>query len=169
LRPSRRRRSGAVPDVAYNAAIFHGVLTYLEIPGVPSGYYRFGGTSCGSPQWAAITAIANQIAGGRLGFLNKAIYQIGKVNKAYPASFNDITSGTNSAGEYDYLDNPVIVIGFNAGVGWDATTGTGTPIGTGLVESLIQYVSPGDGQSAISTTMPKPHPKPIVPGGMRPH
>lgn len=158
-----------MPDVAYNAAILHGVLTYLEIPGIPTGFYRFGGTSCGSPQWAAITAIADQIAGGQLGFLNKAIYQIGKVKKAYPASFNDITTGTNSSGQFDYLGNPVIIIGFDAGVGWDPTTGTGSPIGTGLVDSLIQYVSPGDGQSAISTTKPKSHPKPIVPGSMDPH
>ena len=159
----------AVPDVAYNAAILHGVLTYLDIPGVAPGFYRFGGTSCGSPQWAAITVIANQKAGGRLGFLNKAIYQIGKVNKAYPASFNDITTGNNSSGEFDSMGNPVIVIGFNAGAGWDATTGIGTPIGTSLVDYLIRYVSPGDGKSAIATTKPKPHPKPIVPGSMDPH
>jgi subtilase family serine protease len=158
-----------VPDVSYNAAILHGVLTYLAIPGVPPGWYRFGGTSAGAPQWSAILAIANQKAGGRLGFLNSAIYQIGKVNKAYPVSFNDITAGTNSAGEFDSNGNPVIVLGFNAGSGWDATTGTGTPIVSGLVDYLIKYVSPGDGQSAVSTTKPKPNPKPVVPGHMDPH
>jgi subtilase family serine protease len=159
----------AVPDVAYNAAVLHGVLTYLRIPGVPPGFYRFGGTSAGSPQWAAITAIANQKAGGRLGFLNSAIYQIGKVNKAYPASFHDITDGTNSAGEFDSSGTMVIVIGFNAGIGWDATTGTGSPIALGLVDYLIRYVSPGDGVAAIATSKPKPHPKPIIPGNMDPH
>ena len=56
-----------MPDVAYNAAVLHGVLTYLDIPGVPVGYYRFGGTSAGSPQWAAITAIASQKAAERAG------------------------------------------------------------------------------------------------------
>jgi len=159
----------AVPDVAYNAAILHGVLTYLAIPGITPGWYRFGGTSAGAPQWSAILAIANQKAGGRLGFLNSAIYQVGKVNKAYPASFNDITVGTNSAGEFDSAGNPVIVLGFNAGSGWDATTGTGSPIGSGLVDYLIRYVSPGDGVSAVATTKPKPNAKPIVPGHMDPH
>jgi len=159
----------AVPDVAYNAAILHGVLTYLNIPGVPPGFYRFGGTSAGSPQWAAITAIANQKAGGALGFLNSAIYQIGRVNKAYPASFNDVTQGTNSSGEFDTSNNLVTITGFNAGPGWDPTTGFGSPIDTSLVDYLIRYVSPGDGQAAISTTKPKPHPKPIVPGSMDPH
>lgn len=164
----------AVPDVAYNAAILHGVLTRLDIPGVPPGWYRFGGTSAGAPQWAAITAIANQKAGGRLGFLNSAIYQIGKISKTYPLSFNDITAGTNSAVEFDASNNPVVVLGFNAGIGWDPTTGTGSPIasapnGAGLVDYLIKYVSPGDGVAAIATTKPKPHPKPIVPGHMEPH
>ncbi len=156
----------AMPDVAYNSAVLHGVLTYLDIPGLAPGFYRFGGTSAGSPQWAAITAIADQLSGGRLGFLNKAIYDIGKHNGA---PFNDITSGTNSAVEFDASNNPVTVIGFDAGTGWDATTGTGTPIASSLVDSLIQNVSPGDGQSAISTTKPKPHPKPIVPGSKDPH
>jgi subtilase family serine protease len=159
----------AVPDVAYNGAVLHGVLTYLAIPGLPAGFYRFGGTSAGSPQWAAIAAIANQKAGGRLGFLNSAIYQISKVNKAYAASFHDITNGTNSAVEFDSLNHPVTVIGFDAGIGWDATTGTGSPISSSLVDDLIKYVSPGDGKSAIATTKPKPHPKPIIPGSMDPH
>jgi len=125
------------PTSRYNAAILHGVLTYLNIPGVPVGMYRFGGTSAGSPQWAAITAIANQKAGHRLGFLNAAIYQIGRVNKGYPASFHDITDGTNSAVEFDSSNNEVDVTGFAAGIGWDATTGFGSPIDTSLVDYLI--------------------------------
>jgi subtilase family serine protease len=161
-----------VPDVAYNAAVLHGVLTYLDIPGIPAGFYRVGGTSAGSPQWAAITAIANQRAGGRLGFLNKAIYQIGKhighVNPAHPASFHDITSGTNSAVEFDSSNNPVTIIGFDAGTGWDPTTGTGSPIASGLVAYLVKNVSPSDGQSAVATT-PKSHAKSTIPGHKHPH
>ena len=159
----------AVPDIAYNAAVEHGVLTYLNIPGIPAGMYVFGGTSAGSPQWAAILAIANQRAGGRLGFLNSAIYQIGKVNKAYPATFHDIVDGTNSSLQFDSAGNPVDITGFAAGVGWDATTGFGSPIDTSLVDNLIRYVSPGDGAAVVATTKPKPHPKPIVPGAMNPH
>lgn len=159
----------AVPDVGYNAAIFHGVLTYLDIPGIPPGFYLFGGTSCGSPQWAGITAIADQKAGKRLGFLNTALYHIGRVNKAYPASFNDVTSGVNSVVEYDVDNNPITVTGFSAGVGWDATTGTGTPIDPGLVDYLLTYVSPGDGTAASANTQPKSHPKPIAPSSKKPH
>jgi subtilase family serine protease len=157
-----------VPDVAYNAAVLHGVLTYLDIPGLPTGFYLFGGTSAGSPQWAAITAITNQKAAKRLGFLNSGIYRIGTDSAAYPASFHDITSGTNSALEFDSSNNPVTIIGFGAGIGWDATTGFGTPISSSAVDYLIANVTPSDGTAAINTTKPKPHPKPIVPGHMKP-
>ena len=169
----------AVPDVAYSSAVLHGVLVRWSVLGIaipgfcdPSDptdcWFLFGGTSAGSPQWAGMTVLANQKAGKRLGFLNSAIYQIGKVNKAYPSSFHDITSGNNSVIELDASNKPVFVAGFAAGPGWDATTGIGSPIDTSLVDYLIRYVSPGDGQAAISTTKPKPHPKPAVPGSMKP-
>lgn len=161
-----------VPDVAYNGAVLHGVLTYLDIPGIDPGFYRFGGTSAGAPQWAAITAIANQKAGGRLGFLNQAFYKIGKhigdPNPAHPVSFHDITSGTNSALEFDSSGNPVTIMGFDASPGWDPTTGLGSPIASGLVSYLVKNVSASDGQSAIATNA-KPHPKSNVRGRKHPH
>jgi subtilase family serine protease len=157
----------AVPDVAYNAAVLHGVLTYLNIPGVPAGFYRFGGTSAGSPQWSAVTVIANQKARGRLGFLNSAIYKMSK--QADPAPLHDITSGSNSVVEPDSLNNPVTVIGFAAHVGWDATTGDGTPIGRSLVDQLVENVSPGDRSDAIATTHSHASPPAIESGRMGPH
>ena len=146
----------AVPDVAYNAAIYHGVLTYLNIPGVPVGMYLFGGTSCGSPQWAAITAIADQKAGKSLGFINKALYHIAQAQSHYGVSFHDISSGDNSVVEYDVSNNPVAIQGFSAGPGWDATTGLGSPVTDQLVNYLLQFVSPGDGTSAIAGSNPHP-------------
>jgi subtilase family serine protease len=140
--------------VAYNAAVFHGVLTYLNIPGIPVGMYLFGGTSAGSPQWAAITAIADQKAGGRLGFLNTALYHIGQTQDRYAASLHDVTSGNNSVTELDSNNNPVAITGFNAGPGWDPTTGLGSPIADQLVNYLIQFVSPGDGVAAIAQSTP---------------
>jgi len=157
------------PDVAYNGAILHGVLTYLNIPGVTPGFYRFGGTSCGAPQWSAIAAIMNQKAGHREGFLNAGIYLTGTNSTQYSASFHDITMGNNSAVEFDSTNSPVVVTGFSAGTGWDATTGLGSPIGSGVVDYLIANVTPSDGQAAISTSKPKPNPKPIVPGHMKPN
>src|SRR5581483_8330936 len=71
-----------VPDVSYNAAVFNGVIVAFggvnclnRVTHLPTQcYYRFGGTSAGSPQWAAITAIVDQIAGHRVGNINPALY-----------------------------------------------------------------------------------------------
>jgi subtilase family serine protease len=149
-----------VPDVSYNAAVLHGVLTYLNIPGVPVGFYLFGGTSAGSPQWAAILAIADQQAGNNLGFINRALYHIGQAQKHYSASLFDVTSGNNS-----FLG----VQGFNAGPGWDATTGLGSPRTNQLVSYLIQFVSPGDGTAAVAGSKPHMKGNPSGPGQMKPH
>lgn len=133
-----------IADVSYNAAVLHGVLTYLNIPGLtsPSGaFFLFGGTSAGSPQWAAIVAIADQKAGYDLGFLNKAFYHIGQAQSHYAAALNDVTSGNNSIGS---------ITGFSAAPGWDPPTGLGSPKGTGIVDNLLQFVSAGDGTSAIA-------------------
>jgi subtilase family serine protease len=150
------------PDVSYSAAVYHGVLTYLDIPGLPVGFYLFGGTSAGSPQWAAITAIADQQAGHNLGFINRALYHIGQAQQQYAASFFDVTSGDNSV-------PPFVTQGFNAGPGWDATTGLGSPSADQLVSNLIQLVSSGDGTAAIAGSKPHPGGKPSVPGHMKPH
>lgn len=133
------RGQRAVPDVAYNAAVLHGVITYLDIPGIPAGFYVFGGTSAGSPQWAGIVAIADQKAGRRLGFINRALYHIGQAQHHYAASFHDVTSGNNSVVEYDTNGNPVAIQGFNAAAGWDATTGLGSPIADRLVDYLDRF------------------------------
>lgn len=141
-----------VPDVAYNAAILHGVLTRLELPGIPAGMYRFGGTSAGAPQWAGLTAIADQAAGHDYGFINSALYKIGQNSGPYAAAFHDITVGQNNALEFDSANNPVFIPGFNAGTGWDATTGLGSPQAGGLLGQLPLFWSAGQGTAAISNS-----------------
>lgn len=150
-----------VPDVSYNAAVLHGVLTYLNIPGIRAGFYLFGGTSAGSPQWAAILAIADEQAGYDLGFINKAVYHIGQARSRYAASFNDVTIGNNAI--------PGVTTVFNAGPGWDPATGLGSPSADQLVNNLIQFVSPGDGTAAIAGSKPHPQGNPSAPGHMKPH
>jgi subtilase family serine protease len=129
----RHVRQRAVPDVSYNGAVLHGVLVYL---GEFGGWYRFGGTSAGSPQWAALTAIADQAAHHRYGFINAALYNIGQSSGSYASSFHDITSGNNNAAEFDAANNEVDVAGYNAGTGWDAVTGLGSPKAGGLLAGL---------------------------------
>ncbi len=151
---SRSKQRG-VPDVAYNAAVYHGVLTYLDIPGIPVGMYLFGGTSAGSPQWAAIAAIADQKAGKRLGFINGALYLYSLLPKLYNTLFHDVTSGDNTFVAYDDNGNPLFTIqGFAAGKGWDATTGLGSPKVDNLVSFLTRFTTPKDGENAIKNSDP---------------
>ncbi len=162
-------KARGVPDVAYNAAVLHGVLTYLDIPGLPAGFYRFGGTSAGSPQWAALTAIADQAAGHDFGFINAALYKIGQNAADFANTFHDITSGTNSAMELDAKNNPVTITGFNAGAGWDAVTGLGTPMAGGVLSELPMFWSAGQGTAAIAGSISHPTGKPSNPGFVKPH
>lgn len=164
-----RGRQRGVPDVAYNAAVLHGALTYLDVPGVPPGFYLVGGTSAGSPQWAAITAIADQKAEGRLGFLNKALYLIGQSQHHYSSSFHDITSGNNSVVEPDVNGNPVSIQGFNAGPEWDPTTGLGSPIANQLVDDLIKFVSRDDGNDTMEGSAPHSEGNLSEHGKVKPH
>jgi len=143
-------KTRAVPDVAYNAAILHGVLVPLAEFG---GVFRFGGTSCGSPQWAAITAIFDQAAGHDFGFINAALYKVGQSAPSYAASFHDITVGQNNALEADGNGNPVAIAGYNAGTGWDAVTGLGSPSSSAsLLAQMGQVWSAGQGNAAISNS-----------------
>jgi subtilase family serine protease len=154
----------AVPDVAYNAAIEHGVLTFWD-----GSWWLFGGTSAGAPQWSGITAISDQIAGKRLGFLNKAFYLIKAIPPAYALFFHDITSGNNSVIETDADGNDVVVPGFVATRGWDATTGIGSPKVSNIVAQLIQNVSSDDGVSAVATSKPHGNGRHSRRGSMAPH
>ena len=117
----------AVPDVAYDAAINGGVLVALE-----GSFGLFGGTSCGSPQWAGIMALVNQARAAEhkagIGTPNAALYGI-YTGPNYHADFHDITVGDNTlAGQP--------LAGFKAGTGYDLTTGIGTPNVANLISDL---------------------------------
>ena len=107
-----------IPDISYNADPNTGVPVYLGFLGASAnGYYIFGGTSAGSPQWSGIIADANQALGHSLGFLNPILYKIGQ-SKAAPYLYHDITVGNNGTNG---------IPGYNATPGWDPATGWGTP------------------------------------------
>jgi subtilase family serine protease len=124
-----------VPDVAYNASVEHGVLTVWSSSGLGAGLvFRFGGTSAGSPQWAGLMALADQLKGKRIGKINKSLYRLG--GSAPATYFHDVTSGNNSITLTDSVGNPVSIAGFDAAIGWDAVTGLGSPLGNNLVVAL---------------------------------
>jgi subtilase family serine protease len=119
--------SRGVPDVAYNAAIDGGVLIVWSSSGAGSDLvFIIGGTSAGTPQWAALTALVDQSAKRRIGFLNGVLYAAA-FSPAYGRLFHDITTGDNSSNG---------VTGFPAKKGWDAATGLGSPKANALVPLL---------------------------------
>src|SRR2546426_620645 len=97
------------------------------------GWYVVGGTSSGSPQWAGLVAIADQINGGPLGYLNPALYAIGTNPARYAADFYDVTTGNNG----DFAPD---IPGFDATTGWDPVTGLGTPNAAVFLPDLVAAV-----------------------------
>lgn len=112
-----------VPDVAYNADQNTGFYVYDTVAqSGQTGWFAYGGTSAGAPQWAALIALADQ---GRtqagLGTITNAVAAI----YSLPASdFHDVTSGGN---------------GFSAVSGYDFVTGRGSPRADLLVAGLVNY------------------------------
>lgn len=129
------QHSGArgVPDVSYDGDVYGGVLGVWSSSGLGADLvFIFGGTSAGSPQWAAITALADQAAGHRLGFLNPALYAIAAVPGLYRYAFHDVTTGNN------LWDGSGITTGYSAGPRWDAASGLGSPDAAHLIQLLAR-------------------------------
>jgi subtilase family serine protease len=115
-----------VPDVAADADPSTALANYVH-----GRWAMIGGTSASTPVWAAVGAIANQLAGHPLGFINPGLYKMGTSN-IYTQAFHDITVGDNSIS-----DGSVNVKGYTAVAGWDAVTGFGSPNAAVLLPALI--------------------------------
>jgi subtilase family serine protease len=115
-----------VPDVAFQASSRTGPLVYDTGAGA-GGWFIVGGTSCSSPQFAGLVAIADQIAEHGLGQINPTLYKLAS-GPNYGSYFYDVTTGNNQA-------DPSIP-GYPATIGWDPVTGLGTPNAATLVPAL---------------------------------
>jgi len=116
-----------VPDIAGDADPSTGLAIYST----EGGWIHVAGTSASSPLWAAFMAIANQMAGHPLGFINPTLYKLA-ASSAYTQDFHDITIGNNSVNRHS-----VQVQGYPAVTGWDPVTGLGTPVLDKLLPDLI--------------------------------
>jgi kumamolisin len=76
-----------------------------------------GGTSAVAPLWAGLIARVNEQLGAPLGFAQPRLYLL-----LGTAAFHDISQGSNGS--------------YEAGPGWDACTGLGSPDGTALASAL---------------------------------
>jgi len=108
----------AYPDISAQASNFF-VWAGFPVPGV-------AGTSCASPTAAGVFSLLNDLRlqnnKSTLGFLNPMIYE-------NMASFNDITTGSDSGG--------MCGEGWPAKAGWDAATGAGTPNYAKLAKAVL--------------------------------
>lgn len=123
--PGPNSNMRGIPDIAYQASSLTGLLVYDAGEG---GWFVVGGTSCGAPQWAGLVAMADQIKGSDVGYINPALYHIANNPAQYAADFHDIATGNNQ------LDPSIP--GYSASTGWDAVTGLGTPDAAHLLPDL---------------------------------
>ena len=119
-----------VPDVAADADHRTGMAIAFSGGGKDYILLGGGGTSVAAPLWAAVIALADQYAGRDLGFVNPALYRIGR-SAYYHQAFHDVTTGTNT------VTFPTQTItGYQAAPGWDPVTGWGSPNAQVLVPLL---------------------------------
>lgn len=92
------------------------------------------GTSGPTPLWGGVIALADQYAHHDLGFVNPAIYRIGR-SPSYHQAFHDVTAGNN------YVAVGSATLGYQASPGWDPVTGWGSPDAQVLVPLLARLAS----------------------------
>ncbi len=111
-----------VADVAFNADPTSGQYVAFTAAGASApGWYVFGGTSLGTPQWAGLVAVANaqRALAGRapLGSFHAGLYgNLAPGSGAWAASFYDVAGGSNGP-----------CAACTARTGWDVPTGLGSP------------------------------------------
>jgi subtilase family serine protease len=124
-----------VPDVAADAAPSTGMTLAATEGGQDYILAGASGTSAAAPLWAAVIALADQYAGRPLGFVNPALYRIGR-SSLYHRAFHDVTTGSNTV-----VFSGQTITGYRAGPGWNPVTGLGSPDAQVLVPLLARYAS----------------------------
>jgi subtilase family serine protease len=117
------------PDVSYNGNPGTGYAVYdsVGISGY-AGWFQVGGTSAGTPQWAALIAITNSMRAAarksNLSGTNTTLYSLAKTG--LNSEFRAVTQGSNgTCGKM-----------CTAGSGYDYITGLGTPRVSALITAL---------------------------------
>lgn len=137
-----------VPDVSIVADPYTGVNVYLTDPvSRQSGWAVYGGTSVGTPQWAAI--LARRVSSGNSGGLfQTALYSA--CGQGFSPWIHDITSGGN---------------GYPATVGYDLCTGLGSPDAAEIsaIPADKGAVPPVPTATPAPTPVPRSAPGPVWP------
>jgi subtilase family serine protease len=141
----------AVPDVAMvgdpNTGFLVGQSQSLPNGSVRYSEYRIGGTSVSSPLFAGVVAVADQVKGGSLGFLNPKIYSLSGTS-----AFRDVNHGravTDGVVRVDFVNGYSAADGLVTSLrtfnqtgtiftrpGYDDVTGLGSPNGLSFLASM---------------------------------
>jgi subtilase family serine protease len=140
--------SRSTPDIAMSAAVNGAVDFYDTTDPSVAGWGIVGGTSEASPLFSGVVALADQVAGHSLGYLNPALYamaQSGARDGIVP-----ISQGTNtftyclaadveSDGSCASSSDLVTVPGFSANGSYNDATGLGTVDAALFVPALARF------------------------------
>ncbi len=128
-----------VPDIAMSGACNGAVSVYGSYGSGPAGWSLTCGTSEATPEFAAIVALAVQVAGHPLGLINPTLYAL---LARHAPGLVDVTSGSNTVSFYQgTAATPDKVTGFATRKGYDLVTGVGTVNAPSLVYELAAIKS----------------------------
>ncbi len=126
-----RTRNRVLPDISMDADPTTGMLvgeTQTFPDGVYYDQYRIGGTSLSSPLFAGVMALADQAAGGALGFANPLLYKLARDDSS--VYFDVVPQPLQALVRSDFAD------------GVDAEEGLLTTVRTLEYEGKEQYCKP---------------------------
>jgi subtilase family serine protease len=151
--------SRGTPDIAMSAAVNGAVDFYDTTDPSVAGWGIVGGTSEASPLFSGIVALADQVAGHSLGYLNPALYamaQSGARDGIVPIFHGgntytfclaaDLESNSSCTSSSDLVTVP----GFNANGSYNDATGWGTVDAASFVPALAWFASYGAGHSRFT-------------------
>jgi subtilase family serine protease len=123
-----------VPDIAMSASCDGAVEVYSTFPGQRPGWSLICGTSESTPEFAAIVALADQVAGHPLGLINPTLYTL---SARRAPGIVDVTSGDSTVSFYQGTPRTLhTVTGYPARAGYDLVTGVGTVNAASFVYEL---------------------------------
>jgi len=112
-----------VPDVAANAHLGWSIVSGGKDEEV-------GGTSAAAPFWAGLTALIDQdLVRNHLRRVGVPLGAFAAIASKHDGAFHDVTAGNN--------------LFYNAGTGWDAATGLGSPDAAILDRDIKAYIKAG--------------------------
>jgi subtilase family serine protease len=128
-----------VPDISMSAACDGAVSIYSSYQPGPAGWSLTCGTSEATPEFAAVVALADQVAGHPLGLISPALYRLAA---AGAPGITDVTAGSNTVSFASGNGKVVKVTGYAAKKGYDLVTGVGTVNASALVYELAGKSAP---------------------------